>query len=99
MELTIKQLAKRIGAELISSTDEADRRINAVADVESAGENTVTFIADTRFISRLKKSNAGAVIVANRIDGLNMPQLVVRNVNAALIETLNIFAPKLKAAP
>jgi len=99
MELTIKQLAQRIGAELISSADEADRRINAVADVESAGENTVTFIADAGYISRLKKSNAGAVIVANRIDGLDRPQLVVKNVNAALIETLNIFAPKLKAAP
>ena len=99
MELTIKQLAERIGAELISSANEADGRINAVLDIESAGEIAVTFIADTGLIPRLKKSNAGAVIAANRIDGLNKPQLVVKNVNAALIETLTIFAPKLKAAP
>jgi UDP-3-O-[3-hydroxymyristoyl] glucosamine N-acyltransferase len=99
MELTIKQLAQRIGAKLIVSADEADRRINTVVDVESAGENTVTFITNDGYIPKLKKSNAGAAIVSNHIDGLKMPQLVVKNVNAALIETLNIFAPKLKAVP
>jgi UDP-3-O-[3-hydroxymyristoyl] glucosamine N-acyltransferase len=33
------------------------------------------------------------VIVAQPIDGLSKPQLVVKDVNAALIETLNVFAP------
>jgi UDP-3-O-[3-hydroxymyristoyl] glucosamine N-acyltransferase len=35
-----------------------------------------------------------AVIVAKPIDGLSKPQLVVKDVNAALIETLNVFAPE-----
>jgi len=44
----------------------------------------------------LLRSRAGAVIVGERIEGLAMPQLIVRNVDAALIEALGIFAPRLK---
>jgi UDP-3-O-[3-hydroxymyristoyl] glucosamine N-acyltransferase len=52
-----------------------------------------------RRISELERSQAGAVIVGRRIEGLAKPQLIVKDVNAALIEALNVFGPKLKAAP
>jgi UDP-3-O-[3-hydroxymyristoyl] glucosamine N-acyltransferase len=100
MELTITQLAERIGGELVSADrDEKKRRIAAVGAIETAGENTITFITDARHILKLGKSRAAAVITAKQIEGLNKPQLIVADVNAALIETLNIFAPRLKAAP
>ncbi len=94
MRLTVAQLAEHIGAELIgdSSVD-----INAVGPVGVADESTITFIANDRHIQGLEKSRAGAVIVAGRIEGLAKPQLIVRNVNAALIEVLNVFAPELKS--
>jgi len=108
MRLTVAQLAERIGAELVG---DGSGQISAVGTVESAGENDVTFViapernyvhlknlTDVRHIAGLEQSHAGAVIVTRRIDGLAKPQLVVKDVNAALIEALNVFRPKLKAA-
>jgi UDP-3-O-[3-hydroxymyristoyl] glucosamine N-acyltransferase len=95
MKLTVAQLAERIGAELAG---DGGGQITAVGAVELAGENNVTFIASEKRIPQLEKSRAGAVIVSRRIEGVAKPQLIVENVDAALIEALNIFAPKLKAA-
>lgn len=95
MKLTVAQLAERIGAELAG---DGGGQIIAVGTVEAAGENNVAFITNDRHIPRLKKSHAGAVIVGRLTEDVDKPQLVVKNVDAALIETLKIFAPKLKAA-
>jgi UDP-3-O-[3-hydroxymyristoyl] glucosamine N-acyltransferase len=96
MELTVGQLAQQIGAELVG---DGSVRISAVGAVKSGGENTITFVKDGRHIAGLKKSRAGAVIVGRRIEELAKPQLIVENVNAALIEVLNIFAPRLRPVP
>jgi len=109
MKLTVAQLAERIGAELVG---DGSGQISAVGTVESAGENDVTFViapkrnyvhlknlTEVRHIAGLEQSRAGAVIVAGRIEGLAKPQLIVKDVDAALIEALNVFRPELKAAP
>ncbi len=101
MRLTIAQLAKRLEADLIldagcSILDE-NRGISAVGPVETADESEVTFVSGDKHKASLKGSRAGAVIVTERLDGLDKPQLIVKNVNTALIEALNIFTPKLKA--
>ena len=106
MRLTVAQLAERIGAELAG---DGSAQISAVGPAEAAGDTDVTFITDSagyggrageakdaRRISELEKSRAGAVIVGRRIEGLAKPQLIVKNVDAALIEALKIFAPELK---
>jgi UDP-3-O-[3-hydroxymyristoyl] glucosamine N-acyltransferase len=93
MRLTVEQLAERLGAELVG---DGCGQISTVGVVESAGENTITFITDDKHIPRLEKSPAGAVIVVRRIEGLAKPQLIVENVNSALIGALNVFAPELK---
>ena len=94
--LTVAQLAKRIGAELVG---DGSGKISAVGPVEAATGSDVTFITDRKFIPKSGSLCAGAVIVAQRIKALANPQLIVDDVNAALIEALNIFAPKLKAPP
>lgn len=93
MELTVGQLAQQIGAELVG---DGSGRISAVGAVGSAGENTITFVKDGRHVAGLEKSRAGAVIVGKCIEKLSKPQLIVENVEAALIEALTIFAPRLK---
>ncbi len=97
MKLTVTELAKRLGAELTGDAGDRDRQISAVSPINTAGENEITFAADDKHAASLKRSQAGAVIVSKRIDDVKMLQLIVKNVNAALIETLSIFAPKLKA--
>ncbi|MHC4573803.1 MAG: UDP-3-O-(3-hydroxymyristoyl)glucosamine N-acyltransferase [Planctomycetota bacterium] len=93
--MTVAQLAERIGAELVG---EGRGRINGVGAAAAAGSAEVTFITNSRHVAALEKSKAGAVIVAQRIEDLANPQLIVKNVDAALIGALNIFAPKLKTA-
>ena len=104
MRLTIAQLAKRLDAELwhgLPAREDTAKmavpRISAVGPVETADESEVTFVSDDKHKASLEGSRAGAVIVTERLDGLDKPQLIVKNVNAALIEALNIFTPKLKA--
>src|SRR4030042_5956164 len=97
MKLTIEQLAKQLGAELTGNANAIRRQIIAVCPINTAEENEVTFVTDDKNKAALSQSHAGAVIVSARIDGLDKPQLIVKNVNAALIETLKIFAPKIKA--
>ncbi|MHC4187290.1 MAG: UDP-3-O-(3-hydroxymyristoyl)glucosamine N-acyltransferase [Planctomycetota bacterium] len=93
MELTLSQLAKKIDAELLGEGACKICSINAIA---SAGQNDVTFVTDEKFIPELEKSKAAAVIVNKPIKVLDMPQLIVKNVDQALIKTLSIFAPELK---
>jgi len=96
MELEVEQLAKRLGAELAGS---GGVRIGGVGPVEAAGENEVTFVSDGKHLSKLKDCSAAAVIVSAAVEGFNRPQLIVKDVNAALIDVLGIFAPRLKHGP
>jgi len=95
MLLTVAQLAERIDAQLVG---DGSGKISSVGTVASSQKNQVTFARDTKHIAGLKKSLAGAVILADKIEGLDKPQLIVKNVDAALIEALTIFASQLKSA-
>jgi UDP-3-O-[3-hydroxymyristoyl] glucosamine N-acyltransferase len=104
MKMTVEQLAKRLKAELGGQFDGAknpsgflSKEITGVGPIKTSGESEVTFVTGDKHKASLEGSSAGAVIVSELIDGLDKPQLVVENVNAALIEALTIFAPKLKA--
>jgi UDP-3-O-[3-hydroxymyristoyl] glucosamine N-acyltransferase len=99
MKLTIRELAGRLGAELAGGAGNPDQPITGVGPIERAAESEVTFVTGDKHHAALARSHAGAAIVAARIDGFNRPQLIVTNVDAALIKTLNLFAPGLKAAP
>lgn len=99
MELTISQLAERIGARLTAETDASERLICSVSPIDAAGARDVTFVTSDKHKKSLAESGAGAVITAEAVEGVAQPQLIVGDVNVALIETLKIFAPKLKSAP
>jgi UDP-3-O-[3-hydroxymyristoyl] glucosamine N-acyltransferase len=91
--VTIEELAKRLKAEVLGA--DAGRRtpITGVQPVGTAGAGDVTFVTDAKYAAAAANSGATAVIVAKPIDGLPKLQLVVKDVNAALIEALNVFAP------
>jgi len=96
MTVTIVELAERLGATLAGVPVAADRPIAGIMPIDVAGENDVTFVADAKHQAAAARSHAAAVLVAQAIEGLAKPQLVVRDVHAALIDALALFAPKLK---
>ncbi len=98
MTITIIELAERLGATVAGACANLDHRVTGINPIEAAGEDDVTFVTDARHQAAASESCAAAVIVAKTIDGLQKPQLLVANVNAALIQTLSVFAPELKPA-
>ncbi len=99
MALKLRELAERLGAELIGGDNRGDDEVSAVQPVPAAGTGDVTFVTGSRHETAAGKCHATAVIVARPIAGAAIPQLVVENVNVALIETLKYFAPKLNLPP
>lgn len=97
MKLTVAQLAHRIGAEAVGRSDAISRQISGVGPIETASDSDVTFITDDRYLAALQRSRAAAVIASRPLENLTMPQLIVEDVNGALIKALKVFAPKLKA--
>jgi len=93
MNLTIEELATRLRAEVLAPGTARQTTIVDVQPVDAAGPEHVTFVTDARHAAAVAQSGAAAVIVAAPIEGLRKPQLVVKNVPAALIEALNLFAP------
>jgi UDP-3-O-[3-hydroxymyristoyl] glucosamine N-acyltransferase len=94
MHVTIEELAERLGARLLGADAGRPRTVTGIGPVEAAGAGDVTFVMDAKYAAGAASSAAAAVIVAQPIEGLAKPQLVVKDVNAALIEVLNIFAPE-----
>jgi UDP-3-O-[3-hydroxymyristoyl] glucosamine N-acyltransferase len=99
MVLTIAELARRLDATVAGTNEGLEAEILAVQPVKVASTGDLTFVADRRHARAAKRCQASAVLVDEPIDGLAIPQLVVKNVNAALIEVLGYFAPSLKPAP
>jgi UDP-3-O-[3-hydroxymyristoyl] glucosamine N-acyltransferase len=98
MKLTIGQLAEQLGAEVAGEAADLGREITGVGPIHTAGEHELTFATGDKHEAMLGESQAGAVIASAPIADFHRPQLIVKNVNAALIEALTIFAPKLKPA-
>lgn len=95
MALTVAELAKRLDAEVVGGSEGLDRVIASVQPLATAGAGDVAFVTDPRHEVAAKKCAADTIIVARPIADVLAPQLVVANVNAALITTLKQFAPSL----
>jgi UDP-3-O-[3-hydroxymyristoyl] glucosamine N-acyltransferase len=94
MGITVRDLAQRLEAQLLGEPANADREVGAVMPADVAGEGDVTFVTEAKYEAAALKSAAAAVIVGRPIDRLDKPQLLVADVNVALIGALTQFAPK-----
>ncbi|MBE0535163.1 MAG: UDP-3-O-(3-hydroxymyristoyl)glucosamine N-acyltransferase [Phycisphaerae bacterium] len=92
--LTRAELAEAIGAHLHG---DAGGRLTGVNVMERAGPAEVTFVTSQAHANGAADSKAGAIIVSQKLHNAAVAQLVVGNVDLALIVALRLFAPKLKA--
>ena len=99
MKLTIKDLADKLNARLIGTDVDDAPLICAVAAIDAAGPEHVSFVTAERHKAALAKCQAGAVLVSEACDELSGAQLVVECVDRALIECLTLFAPPLRPDP
>lgn len=85
-------LAESLGAEVINPTEIKIKGVNAL---DAAGESDLSFVSSAEHGARLADSRAAAVLVSKPLENCTRPQLVVDNVDKALIAALHLFAPRL----
>jgi len=83
-------------ASIVGGTVKGDGavEINGVASLDDAGPGDITFLADPRYLKRLKETKAGAVIVAPGVKGTRRVNLLVSdNPHLAFARVLDLFRP------
>ncbi len=96
MKLTVAELGERLQARVVADARGREQEVTGIMPVDAAEPGAVTFVADAKRGAAAAQSGATAVIVAEPIKDLAKPQLVVEDVNIALIRVLEIFAVKRK---
>jgi len=93
--ITLEKLAQHLHGKIVADTDVSTVLLNAVAALDAAGPTDITFVTTEKHALSAADCDAGAIIVGQAFEQLSRPQLVVANVDKALIETLALFAPRL----
>ncbi|MHC4552188.1 MAG: UDP-3-O-(3-hydroxymyristoyl)glucosamine N-acyltransferase [Planctomycetota bacterium] len=91
--LSLSALSEQIGASLIGDSNLSVCGVNTIQD---AADNEVCFLSSGKHAKGLEQTRAAAVITGERVEGFARAQLVVENVDRALIEAMTLFIPKLK---
>ncbi len=90
--LTLADLASKLGGEIIG---DHSLIVSGVSSLDLASSGDISFVTSAKHAAKAKESNAAAVIVSSQMADVSASQLIVGSVDAALIQTLNLFAPKL----
>lgn len=93
MEITVTELAAFVGGQLASGAD-GSAVITGVAALEDACAHDVTFFNNSKYMLKLRASNAGAVLVP-RDFAENVPPVCIRcdNPNAAFTKIVEKLTP------
>ena len=92
--MLLSDIATKLQAQLLG---DGQQDITGVNTIQDALANEVCFLTSKKHAPKLPQSSAGAVLVSEPVADCAMAQLVVEDVNAALITLLGLFAPKLTA--
>ena len=90
--MLLSEIAAQLKAQLVGNGQSDITGVNTIQDA-SAGE--ICFLTSPKHAKKLSASSAAAVLVNAPMADCTLPQLVVENVDAALIAVLGLFAPKL----
>ncbi|RMG70427.1 MAG: UDP-3-O-(3-hydroxymyristoyl)glucosamine N-acyltransferase [Nitrospirae bacterium] len=89
--MRLSEIAQRLNLTLLGR---ADVEINEVTGLDDAGPGALTFIKNKRLVDKLKASGASAVITAEEIKGLEIPQLLTDNPLLGFARALELFYKK-----
>jgi len=91
MEVTLGELAVRFGCEL---RGDPSIRVDSVAALSQAGARAVTFLANPKYVSQLKETRAGAVILDSRAAAeAPVAALVAANPHATYARVATLLHP------
>ena len=86
--MKLRELAERLQCKF---TGEGETEIRGVAPIETAGPGELTFLANPRYRRHLRRSGAGAVVVARDMDELPLPTLRSGNPYYTFARAIELF--------
>jgi len=89
--MKLKELADKIGAELVGS---GDIEITGAAGLHDAVEGQITFVAGKNYLKHLEESRASAAIAPQDTPGMRMSLLRVNNPKLAFARAIELFYVK-----
>jgi UDP-3-O-[3-hydroxymyristoyl] glucosamine N-acyltransferase len=95
MELTLKEIARRVGGSLSGP----DRKVRSVMPLEEAGEEDLSFLTLPRYLPLLDSTRAGGVLVSPGITSHRLSLVVVDRPYVALAKVMSLLHPPLKPSP
>ncbi|HEY2845854.1 MAG TPA: UDP-3-O-(3-hydroxymyristoyl)glucosamine N-acyltransferase [Bryobacteraceae bacterium] len=98
--ISLSELAVKLNCRLMG---DGAKSITGVAGMEQAGAGQLTFLANPKYAHKVKDTRAGAILVAEPIPGLPIPQLISTNPYLDFARALALFyqppRPKLGVHP
>ncbi len=94
--MLLSDIAARLGCVLIG---EGSAEISGVAGMEHASSSQITFLANPRYAHKVKDTKAGAILLADPVPALLIPQLISSNPYLDFARALALFyqPPRAKA--
>ena len=92
----LKELAEHTHSTLVG---DPDYRVSGVDDLESASPKEVSFLENSRYVTQMKKSQAGVIFVhpsVQLIEGQNY--LVTPSPSMAFQQVIELFIPQIRSA-
>jgi UDP-3-O-[3-hydroxymyristoyl] glucosamine N-acyltransferase len=86
--ILLSELAARLGCRLVG---DGDASITGVAGMEQAGSGQLTFLANPKYAHKVKDTRAGAILLAEPIPTLPIPQLISINPYLDFARALALF--------
>ena len=90
MKISIGELAARINGEV---RGDPERLVSGVAAFEEATDGDLTLAADTVFLKKLEKTEAGCIIVPDTCEGDARDMILCRNPRVAFTQAIAVFHP------
>lgn len=87
----LSEICELVGGELFG---DGDIEIHSVAGIREAQKGQITFVANSRYLSEIEKTQASAIIVCGGLSCNGIPTIQVRNPYLAWAKIVDDFAPK-----
>ena len=96
MELSLARIAEVVNGEI---KGDKNKNICGVAPFDDAAGDEITFAGNAKFLKKIDKTDAGAIIVPRDFQASTKNILQVDNPQLAFAKVLNLFHPPLKPEP
>jgi len=96
LKLTLDEIARAVGGEVAGDRSLA---ITGITSLDDAGPSEISFFFDRRYEESLRRTRAGAIIVAHPNDLFQGPQVIVSHPELAYARVAAILAPPVSRYP